>query len=74
MHKTNPPKIQHPWMAVSIVEGFQVASDDERKQAWQYLIDTGLAFNLQGGFGQMAYNLISVGICNPPPEKQHGEW
>jgi uncharacterized membrane protein len=50
--------------AVGIAEGF-IECDDEEKiiEAWQYLIDTGLAFKLQGWFGRTAIDLIEQGIC-----------
>ena len=50
--------------AVGIAEGF-IECDDEEKiiEAWQYLIDTGLAFKLQGSFGRTAVDLINQGIC-----------
>jgi hypothetical protein len=40
--------------AVGIAEGF-IECDNEKTiiKAWQYLIDTGLAFKLQGSFGQL---------------------
>ena len=41
-------------------------TDDKRMQAWQHLIDTGLAWQLQGGFGRTAMSLIESGICSPP--------
>jgi hypothetical protein len=52
--------------AVSIAEGFcggENASEDEQIEAWQHLIDTGLAWSLQGWFGRTAANLIEQGIC-----------
>ena len=50
--------------AVGIAEGF-IECDDEEKiiEAWQYLIDTGLAWSLQGWFGRTAIDLIEQGIC-----------
>ena len=52
--------------AVGIAEGF-IECDDETTQikAWQRLIDTGLAWKLQGWFGRTAERLIEAGICRP---------
>jgi len=52
--------------AVGLAEGFVEGTDDQRIQAWQQLIDTGLAWQLQGGFGRTAVSLIESGICSPP--------
>jgi len=49
--------------AVQIVEGVQYATGDDCLVAWQHLIDTGLAWRLQGWFGRMASELISNGLC-----------
>tara|TARA_R100001143_G_scaffold43879_1_gene39295 strand:+ start:97 stop:402 length:306 start_codon:yes stop_codon:yes gene_type:complete len=60
--------------AVGIAEGF-IECDDEEKiiEAWQYLIDTGLAFKLQGWFGRTAIDLIEQGICkNQQASEQKG--
>lgn len=52
--------------AVGIVEGFiEVESEDEVIEAWQYLIDTGFAWTLQGWFGRQAAALIEAGVCRP---------
>ena len=52
--------------AVSICEGMQDATEEEALDAWQYLVDTGLAWQLQGSFGRMAVNLIDAGLIDPP--------
>ena len=52
--------------AVGLAEGFVECDDDTRiVEAWQYLIDTGLAWTLQGWFGRHAKQLIEIGICRP---------
>lgn len=52
--------------AVMICEGVQEADHDEQVKAWQHLIDTGLAWQLQGWFGRSARDLIQAGICSAP--------
>ena len=50
--------------AVGIAEGFIECNNEKTIiKAWQYLIDTGLAFKLQGSFGRAAVDLINQGIC-----------
>ena len=50
--------------AVMIAEGVEEASSEEEFiSAWQHLINTGLAWSLQGWFGRTAKNLIDEGIC-----------
>ena len=50
--------------AVGIAEGFVDADSEEQViEAWQHLIDTGLAWQLQGAFGRQAMALIEAGIC-----------
>jgi hypothetical protein len=52
------------YTAVGIAEGFVEAESEEQViEAWQYLIDTGLAWQLQGWFGRTAAHLIGEGIC-----------
>lgn len=51
--------------AVGIAEGFIEAENEEQVvDAWQHLIDTGLAWTLQGFFGRTAAHLIEQGICH----------
>jgi hypothetical protein len=48
--------------AVALAEGFEEGSDDEWLEAWQHLVDTGLAWHLQGSFGRTAKSLIDQGL------------
>ena len=48
--------------AVMIAEGVIEADEDKQIEAWQHLVDTGLAWNLQGWFGRTAINLIEQKI------------
>ena len=60
-----------PFEATSIAEGFcggEDATEEEQIEAWQYLVDTGLAWTLQGWYGRTAAGLIEQGIINPAQE------
>lgn len=54
--------------AVMIAEGERPVSEDEQIDAWQYLIDSGAAWQLQGFFGRYAAQLIEAGICRARQE------
>lgn len=54
------------YTAVGLAEGFiESESEEDVIKAWQHLVDTGLAWQLQGWFGRTANNLIEQGIINP---------
>ena len=51
------------YTATELAEGFIEADNEEQIiEAWQYLHDTGLAYQLQGWFGRTATDLIEQGI------------
>jgi len=50
------------YTAVGLAEGFIEADSEEQVlSAWQHLVDTGLAWQLQGWFGRTAQQLIDSG-------------
>jgi hypothetical protein len=57
-----------PYLASACVEGFDGEEHDEETivSAWQYLINTGLAWQLQGWYGRTAQDLLDNGICEYP--------
>ena len=56
-----------PYLATAIAEGFYEGEEVSREQqieAWQYLVDTGMAWTLQGWFGRTASALIETGVIH----------
>ena len=56
------------YRAVALAEGFEDGSEEEVIAAWQFLVDTGLAWRLQGWFGRTANALIERGVINQTKE------
>ena len=55
--------MMNSYEAVGIAEGFIEPDNEEQViEAWQYLVDTGIAWQLQGLFGRTASQLIEQGI------------
>ena len=57
------PRITSVLQAITCIE--DTPEDDECMyiQAWQFLIDTGVVWQLQGWFGRTAVTLITNGTC-----------
>lgn len=52
--------------AVGLAEGFIDGTEDQVLEAWQYLVNSGLAWQLQGWFGRTASHLIEQGLITAP--------
>lgn len=50
--------------AIDIIEGTggEEATCEQILEAWQFLVDTGLAWQLQGIYGRLAQELIDGGL------------
>lgn len=50
-------------IAVGKCEGYiKCDSAEEEIEAWQFLVDTGMAWKLQGWFGRQAQSMLDMGI------------
>ena len=59
------------YRATGLAEGWiQTDDEDQIIEAWQYLHDTGLAYQLQGWFGRTAQDLLNNGIITNNNEKR----
>jgi hypothetical protein len=52
--------------AVGLAEGWVEGTREDQLAAWQFLVDTGLVWQLQGWFGRTAVDLIERGLINDP--------
>jgi len=51
------------YTATGLAEGFiEAESEQQVIEAWQYLHDTGIAYQLQGWFGRTAQHLLNLGV------------
>jgi len=60
-----------PYLACAYVEGFEegeISSETEILTAFQYLVDTGQCWSLQGWYGRTAQGLIDAGVIQPAKE------
>ena len=63
-----------PYLATVIAQGFcegVEANKDEEHDAWQYLVDTDLAWYLESIFGQVAKSLIKAGLIQPKERRKN---
>ena len=52
--------------AVDIIDGFEQGTAQDLIHAYQFLIDNGQVWSLQGRYGRQAKRLIEVGLCTAP--------
>lgn len=51
--------------ALEIIEGLTEDTDEETYiEAWQFMVDSELAWNLQGSYGRTAESLIRAGVIS----------
>ena len=52
--------------AVDLIDGFEEGTAQDLIHAYQFLIDNGQVWSLQGRYGRQAKYLIEVGLCTKP--------
>ena len=64
--------------AIGLAEGFieptgtEVEQNEQIIEAWQHLVNTGLAWSLQGWFGRTAKAMLDAGVIKPIPDREAG--
>lgn len=74
--KTKFYKSLTSYLATAYAEGFcegDGASESQQLTAWQYLVDHGICWHLQGWFGRTAMALLEDGRILPPV-KSHKDY
>jgi hypothetical protein len=69
IRETDHYKNMTSYTACAIAEGFcegEGATPEQQIAAWQWLIDTGQCWTLQGRYGRMAKELLDAGVCKLP--------
>ena len=59
------------YRAVALAEGFEEGPEEEQIEAWQFLVDTGVVWQLQGRFGRTAIDLIQAGVIAAPAARDN---
>ncbi len=60
--------VERPFDVTAFIMDYECGEADEDRivEGFQYMIDTGLAWRLQGSYGRMAAALIESGHCSRP--------
>jgi hypothetical protein len=72
-HKGNPTLPAYDELANIIAYEQGELEDDAIIELFQHLVDTGLAWKLQGSYGRAAHSLIQAGLVHLPSETLHPE-